>query len=266
MRPATGSKVQRRWRRAPSGAVKTKLFTPKKGEVAKEAGGGLAAYQAGCAAQSGWLATAAATASALTRPVAGSGVRTRVPSTKLCRLLEPKTGALSRTNSWTSLPGASIENDRPRPPGALSDAAGLPPVRAKRATTGRRTPARSVAAVDRRAPAPVLTHSPTAQTPLAPERRRPGRAPPPLASMPLTSSSAVGDWAGVEAGALWARAPPVSSRVPRARQGARWFGMNVVSRCGMCVISSMQSGQGAGQVVTGCATNLPTVRIRSNLA
>jgi hypothetical protein len=183
----------------------------------------LAAYQAGCAAQSGWVAAAAATAWALTRPVAGSGVRTRVPSMKLCRLFEPKTGAFSSTNSCGSPPGASIETDRPRPPGEVSGVAGLPPVTAKRATTGRRTPARRVLAVEKRAPAPVLTHSPSAQTPLAPERRSPGRAPPPLLSMPFTSSSAVGGWV---AGAVWAWAVSgVSSR----RAAARRWGMGVAS-------------------------------------
>jgi hypothetical protein len=167
------------------------------------------------------VAAAAATAWALTRPVAGSGVRTRVPSMKLCRLFEPKTGAFSSTNSCGSPPGASIETDRPRPPGEVSGVAGLPPVTAKRATTGRRTPSRRLLAVESRAPAPVLTHSPAAQTPLAPERRRPGRAPPPLASMPLTISSAVGAWAAGVGAAGWAKAAGASRMAARGAARAK---------------------------------------------
>jgi hypothetical protein len=150
-------------------------------------------------------------------PVVGSGTRDASSFMKLSSVLAVKAGTLIMTISKLSF-GSSKASDRPRTAGALSGARGLPPPFEKRAVTGMRAPGWRGAAVVSRAPPPVETNSPLAQTPLAPLRRLPAWVPD---TFSIVSTIASGDGScapAVAAPTRSAKAPPDRARSVRVMQ------------------------------------------------
>ena len=89
----------------------------------------------------------------------------------------PNTGAEMLPICQRSPPGSSNCSAMLRWLRALSGALGLPPPMEKRATTGTGWPLNALD-FDNARPSALPTNSPTAQTPLAPERRKPSNLPP----------------------------------------------------------------------------------------